>query len=263
MAACDLLISDIHHTRHGQPSHFLARRGLSIWVDLDRLTEADQQSRFFSVGKFNVLSFLESDYGPNFDKKKPVTSLAAYVRNIVGKILSDAHVAHVRLLTFPRILGLSFNPLSVYVAQNDQGTDILYIYEVRNTFGDMHAYIGTPIDGPSILEAQKIFHVSPFFPVSGSYRLHIRHDKAYIKVIMRYMIGSKPALTATMRGGKMPLSSRSLWMGLWRTGQWPLRPLLSIHVEAVKLWMKKLQFHKRPAPPTSPWSKARNSSNGL
>ena len=178
MAACDLLISDIHHTRHGQPSHFLARRGLSIWVDLDRLTEADQQSRFFSVGKFNVLSFLESDYGPNFDKKKPVTSLSAYVRNIVGKILSDAHVAHVRLLTFPRILGLSFNPLSVYVAQNDQGTDILYIYEVRNTFGDMHAYIGTPVDGPSILEAQKIFHVSPFFPVSGSYRLHIRHDKA-------------------------------------------------------------------------------------
>ena len=87
--------------------------------------------------------------------------------------------------------------------------------------------------------------------------------KAYIKVIMRYMIGSKPALTATMRGGKMPLSSRSLWMGLWRTGQWPLRPLLSIHVEAVKLWMKKLQFHKRPAPPTSPWSKARNLSNGL
>ena len=263
MAACDLLISDIHHTRHGQPSHFLARRGLSIWVDLDRLTEADQQSRFFSVGKFNVLSFLESDYGPNFDKKKPVTSLSAYVRNIVGKILSDAHVAHVRLLTFPRILGLSFNPLSVYVAQNDQGTDILYIYEVRNTFGDMHAYIGTPVNGPSILEAQKIFHVSPFFPVSGSYRLHIRHDKAYIKAIMRYMIGSTPALTATMRGGKTPLSSRSLWMGLWRTGQWPLRPLLSIHVEAVKLWMKKLQFHKRPTPPRSPWSKARNSSNGL
>ena len=30
MAACDLLISDIHHTRHGPPSHFLARRGAPI-----------------------------------------------------------------------------------------------------------------------------------------------------------------------------------------------------------------------------------------
>ena len=258
MAACDLLISDIHHTRHGQPSHFLARRGLSIWIDLDQLAEANRQSRFFSVGKFNVLSFFESDYGPNFGDKKLFTPLSAYVRNIASQILPDAHVAHVRLLTFPRIMGVAFNPLSVYVAQNDQGVDILYIYEVRNTFGDMHAYIGAPVDGSSILEAQKIFHVSPFFPVSGSYRLHIRHDKAHIKLVMRYLIGTKPALTATMRGEMVQLSNRSLWTGLWRTGQWPLRPLLSIHVEAVKLWMKKLHFHKRPAPPASPWSKARN-----
>ena len=263
MAACDLMISDIHHTRHGQPSHFLARRGLSIWIDLDQLADANRQSRFFSVGQFNVMSFFESDYGPNFGHKKPVTSLSAYVRDMASKILPRAHVAHVRLLTFPRIMGVSFNPLSVYVAQNDLGVDILYIYEVRNTFGDMHAYIGTPVDGHSILEAQKIFHVSPFFPVSGRYRLHIRHDQAQIKLVMRYLIGTKPALTATMRGGVAPLSNRSLWAGLWRTGQWPLRPLLSIHVEAAKLWMKKLQFYKRPAPPASPWSQARNSLHRL
>ena len=263
MAASDLMISDIHHTRHGQPSHFLARRGLSIWIDLDQLAAANRQSRFFSVGQFNVMSFFESDYGPNFGNKKPVTSLSAYVRDMASKILPHAHVAHVRLLTFPRIMGVSFNPLSVYVAQNDLGVDILYIYEVRNTFGDMHAYIGTPVDGHSILEAQKIFHVSPFFPVSGRYRLHIRHDQAQIKLVMRYLIGTKPALTATMRGGVAPLSNRSLWAGLWRTGQWPLRPLLSIHVEAAKLWMKNLQFYKRPSPPASPWSQARNSLHRL
>ena len=263
MAACDLMISDIHHTRHGQPSHFLARRGLSIWIDLDQLAAANRQSRFFSVGQFNVMSFFESDYGPNFGNKKPVTSLSAYVRDMASKILPHAHVAHVRLLTFPRIMGVSFNPLSVYVAQNDLGVDILYIYEVRNTFGDMHAYIGTPVDGHSILEAQKIFHVSPFFPVSGRYRLHIRHDQAQIKLVMRYLIGTKPALTATMRGGVAPLSNRSLWAGLWRTGQWPLRPLLSIHVEAAKLCMKNLQFYKRPSPPASPWSQARNSLHRL
>ena len=258
MAACNLMISDIHHTRHGKPSHFLARRGLSIWIDLDRLSEANRQSRFFSVGQFNVLSFFECDYGPNFGHKRPVTSLSTYVRDIASKILPEAHVAHVRLLTFPRIIGVSFNPLSVYVAQNDLGVDILYIYEVRNTFGDMHAYIGTPADGHSILEAQKIFHVSPFFPVAGSYRLQIRYDKSHINLVMRYLIGTKPALTATMRGVLAPLDNRSLWAALWHTRQWPLRPLLSIHVEAVKLWMKNLQFYKRPTPPASAWSKARN-----
>ena len=78
---------------------------------------------------------------------------------MASKILPDTHVAHARLLTFPRIMGVSFNPLSVYVAQNDLGVDILHIYEVRNTFGDMHAYIGTLLTA-SILEAQKIFHIT-------------------------------------------------------------------------------------------------------
>ena len=127
IAACDLFISNIHHTRHGPPHHFLARRGLSIWIDLDHLEQANQQSRFFSVGRFNVLSFFEADYGPNFRQTKPAVSLSAYARDLAGKILPDANVAHVRLLTFPRIFGVSFNPLSVYVAQNDKGVDILYI----------------------------------------------------------------------------------------------------------------------------------------
>ena len=259
MAACDLLISDIQHTRHGPPSHFLARRGLSIWIDLDRLAQANTQSRFFSVGRFNIVSFTEADYGPNFGQKGGIVALSAYVRDIAKQILPDAHVAKVRLLTFPRIFGVCFYPLSVYVAQNDQGDDILYIYEVRNTFGDMHAYIGAPSDGHSVLEAQKIFHVSPFFPVAGIYRLHIRHDDSRIRLAMRYLIGLKPALTATMRGSLLPLNSRSVIQGLWQAGQWPLRPLVSIHVEAVKLWMKKLQFYKRPAPPESAWSQARDS----
>lgn len=259
MAACDLFISNIHHTRHGPPSHFLARRGLSIWIDLDQLEQANRQSCFFSVGRLNVLSFFEADYGPNFRQGQPSVSLSAFVRDLARDYLPDKHVARVRLLTFPRILGVSFNPLSVYVAQNDRGEDILYIYEVRNTFGDMHSYVGAPSNGQSILEAQKIFHVSPFFPVSGKYRLHVRHDEAQIKLIMRYQIGTKPALTATMRGVLSPLTSRALWKGLWCTGQMPLRPLLSIHVEAAKLWMKKLRFYKRPLPPTSAWSRARNS----
>jgi DUF1365 family protein len=66
-----------------------------------------------------------------------------------------------------------------------------------------------------------------------------------------------------MRGTLLPLDSRSVFKGLWQAGQWPLRPLVSIHVEAVKLWMKKLQFYKRPAPPESGWSQARDSLHRL
>ena len=42
-----------------------------------------------------------------------------------------------------------------------------------------------------------------------------------------------------------------------QTGQWPLRPLMSIHFEAVKLWIKKVPFYRRPEPPAA-WSEARS-----
>ena len=116
MAACDLLISDIHHTRHGPPSHFLARRGLSIWIDLDRLAQANTQSRFFSVGRFNIVSFTEADYGPNFGQKGGIVALSAYVRDIAKQLLPNTHVARVRLLTFPRIFGVCFNPCLLYTS---------------------------------------------------------------------------------------------------------------------------------------------------
>ena len=251
MEGCKLLLSDIRHTRHGSPSHFLAQRGLSIWIDLDKLSEVNRKSLFFSIGHFNLVSFTEADHGPNFGRRKPAIPLSVYVRNVAKEVLPDTQVAYVRLLTFPRLMGFSFNPLSVYVAQDKDHKDILYIYEVRNTFGDMHSYVGAPSHQGCVLEVRKIFHVSPFFPVLGKYRLHVRHDDTRIKLAMRYIINGRPALTATMRGKLLPLTSRSLLRCLWLAGQWPLRTLAAIHIEAIKLWKKKLKFYRRPEPPTA------------
>ena len=72
MSSCQLVRSKIDHTRHGTPSHFLSRRGLSIWIDLDRLDEAAAQSALFSVDGFNLLSFRQADYGPNFRSNGPL-----------------------------------------------------------------------------------------------------------------------------------------------------------------------------------------------
>ena len=69
MPACHIVPSTIIHTRHGAPSHVLRRRGLSLWVDLDRLDEAGRQARLFSVDRFNLLSLYQRDYGPNFRRR--------------------------------------------------------------------------------------------------------------------------------------------------------------------------------------------------
>ncbi|MEC7246264.1 MAG: hypothetical protein VXW06_04960 [Pseudomonadota bacterium] len=39
--ACQIVASQITHTRYGPPAHLLQRAGLSILIDLDRLEAAD------------------------------------------------------------------------------------------------------------------------------------------------------------------------------------------------------------------------------
>jgi len=257
MTACQLVRSRIDHTRHGTPSHFLSRKGLSVLIDLDRLDKANSQSAFFSVDRFNLLSFHQSDYGPNFKRSGALTPLADYARQQARDICPGIEIASVHLLTFPRICGVAFNPVSIYVLRDRDGRDAMYIYEVRNTFGDMHAYIGRADSGQAILQADKIFHVSPFFPVSGDYRLrfHAPADKAAVRVLMRYNDSGQPRLTATLRGEREQLTNLGIIRALAATGQWPLRPLVSIHVEAARLWWKRVRFYRRPEPP-APWSRA-------
>mgnify|MGYP002850349142 FL=1 len=260
MPACQLVRSKIDHTRHGTPSHFLSRSGLSIWIDLDRLDAAQEQSALFSVDGFNLLSFRQADYGPNFRRTGPVVPLADYARDLAAEICPGIRIASVHLLTFPRILGVAFNPVSVYVMRDEAGADRVYIYEVRNTFGDMHSYIGRADGRETTLEATKIFHVSPFFPVDGAYRLRVSAppERDRVRVLMRYSANGTARLTATLRGSRERLTTMSAVRALLATGQWPLRPLVSIHVEAARLWLKKVPFHGRPAPP-QPWSRARDT----
>ena len=257
MTACQLVRSRIDHTRHGRPSHFLSRRGLSIWIDLDRLEVANSESGFFSVDRFNLLSFHQSDYGPNFRSRRPMVPLAEYARELAREICPGVEIASVSLLTFPRILGGGRIPKTKYLLRDRDGADAMYIYEVRNTFGDMHSYVGRAANGEATLEAQKIFHVSPFFPVSGEYRLrmHAREDSDQVRVLMRYSDAGAARLTATLRGTREKLTNLGVIRAMAATGQWPLRPLISIHVEAARLWWKRVPFHSRPEPPNS-WSRA-------
>ena len=258
MNACSLVRSRIIHARHQPAAHRLERRGLSLWLDLDKLEEADAQSTLFSVGKWNILSFDEKDYGPNFAAgRNHVESLAEYARRLARLHLPDKSFGRVCLLTFPRILGVAFNPISVYLCYDKKDRPVFLIYEVRNTFGDMHSYVGAVEEGgSSVHEVEKMLHVSPFFPVKGEYRLKLRAAAETINLLIDYSIEKRPALTASLRGEKSPLTSCSILAGLIWARLFPMRPLVSIHREALKLWRKKVPFFARPAPPAASWSVA-------
>ena len=87
-----------------------------------------------SINKFNILSWYVKDHGNRNDKK--IENLKKYII----KLSKIKKFDDIYLLCFPRIFNFGFNPISIYFfSYNNQITHT--IYEVKNTFGDIHHYI--------------------------------------------------------------------------------------------------------------------------
>ena len=255
LPACSLVDSQVVHARHGTPQHKLMRRTLSIWINLDKLSEANRLSWLFSVGRFNLLSFYPSDFGPNHKSQAASGErnhdLAAYARGLCKTHLPNTEIDSVYFLAMPRILGLSFNPITAYLCYDKDGEECFIIYEVHNTFGDSHSYVGIVENtGKTMLhQAKKCLHVSPFFPMDGTYELRFKADIKNIMLMVRYSRGEKPALTATLRGIFIPLQAKNILSKIISGLHLPMRPWVGIHVEALKLFIKKCATYRRPTPP--------------
>ncbi len=254
--ACHLVISQITHIRYGPPAHVLHRPGLSMLIDLDRLDVAGKISAFFSVNRFNLFSFHERDFGINHksqpNKSNQPMPLADYIRQMASPYLKGRKIESLKLLAFPRILGFAFNPITIYLGYDEKKRPCFYVYEVHNTFGDAHSYISVIGEGDenTLQRVDKQLHVSPFFPLDGYYRLMVKQRGDNMNVLVNYARDKQQLLTARLHGKIQNLETGGLLKALFLQGFWPLRPLLSIHVEAFKLFMKKCRFYKRPTPPS-------------
>jgi len=236
------------HTVHERRAPFLHRfsyRIASLLIDLDRIEEAGRASPLFSVERFNLFSFRADDHGA-----RDGGDLKAWARERFAEAGVDAGAGPIRLLCAPRVLGYVFNPLSVYFAEGDDGRLSGVIYQVHNTFGDAHAYVA-PASGArrERQDAQKVFHVSPFFDVAGRYEFTLREpdDKFRLSILKQREAG--PDLLATMAMKRRALTTANL-AGLFVSQPFStLKTISAIHLEALKLWAKGAKYHARPAPP--------------
>ena len=163
-----------------------------------------------------------------------------------------AGVTKIELLAQPRLLGHVFNPVSFWLCRKERDL-VAVIAEVTNTFGERHCYLVAhsdqrPITREDRLSAQKIFYVSPFQPIEGSYefRFDIRDDR--IGVWIDYKQGDG-GLIATLTGTRQRLTNRSILSALVRRPFGSRRVLGLIHWQALKLWWKGARYRVRPTPP--------------
>lgn len=203
----------------------------------------------FSRNRANLAAIHDADHGGTRGAGRG----AAWVREVLADHgLSDVSGARILLLAQPRVLGHVFNPVSFWLVMT--GDDLrAVIAEVNNTYGDRHSYLChhadlRPIRATDRLQARKIFHVSPFQPVSGAYvfRFDITPDHVGIVIDYRAEAGG---VYATLHGKRAPLTTLSLLGAVVRRpiGSW--RVLGLIHLQAARLWWKGARFRPRPPAP--------------
>ena len=161
---------------------------------------------------------------------------------------------------YPRVLGYTFKPVSFWychrAASDDGGSLRAIVVEVNNTFGERHCYL---LDRPAFgvaLSAAKAFHVSPFCKVEGHYRfrfMRTTHDGAEKTVARIDYDDSDGALLQTSVSGTLqPITRPVMLKALWRYPAMTLGVVFHIHLQAARLWLKRVKFLSKPAAPDLP-----------
>lgn len=240
------LPSDVTHARRGAVRH-----AFRYWVDYLLLAPETVRPRgLFRLGRFGLFSFLAADHGGPRGAGKGAPWAWAIIER--AGLVRDGSMT-MALMTQPRFLGYWFNPVSFWMVL--RGDDLLaVIAEVNNTFGQRHSYLChrpgfAPIRPEDSLTADKVFHVSPFQDVAGSYEFRFALAADSINVLIRQTDGDE-GLIATMRAKPGPLRQTALLAAALRRPGGALRIVALIYWQALRLRLKGIAYRPLPPPPS-------------
>jgi DUF1365 family protein len=245
--AAALYFGEVMHARLKPVGHRFSYRVMSLLIDLDRLDEADRQSPLFGINRAALYSFNESDHG-----KRDGSSLRAYAQACAEAQGIDLSGGRVLLLCYPRLLGFTFNPLSVYFCHRADGELALIIYEVRNTFGDIHCY-ALPVKPGEASAAgirqqhDKQFYVSPFVEMAMRYHFRVLPPGDNVRLRILETDREGPLLAATFNGTRRALTTSALLRAFLALPLVTMKIVAAIHWEALRLWLKGARLVPRPA----------------
>ena len=233
------------HTVHQLSIPFVHRfkYGLAlIDLDIDRLDEADAQTRSFSVDRPSLFAFNRKDHGTRRDEP-----LRAWAEGQFQSAGIELEGGAIRLVTFPRHAFYKFAPISLWLGHGPDGDLRGILYEVNNTFGESHTYVAaTPETSRHQHGTDKVFHVSPFFDVSGTYEFTLKRNDEQLSLVVATKTESGQSHVATISAKTVPATSAA-FIGIALTKPFStLGVTMAIHWQALKLWLKGAKYHSKP-----------------
>jgi len=231
----------VMHMRLAPKRHQFRYRVFSLMLDIDRLEETASKLRLMRLNRHGLLSIWAKDHGP-----RDGSPLRPWVdAQMEGAGLERAQ--RVEMLSFPRMLGYGFNPLTVYYAYDHADTLMAVIYEVKNTYGDQVAYTlpAGPQAGGSYRQSHgKEMYVSPLIDMAQTYHFTLNAPDDRLSLRIREAGPEAQTLIATHTGRARQLTDAGLLRAFLSHPLMSFRVIGLIHWHALRLVLKGLKWHR-------------------
>jgi DUF1365 family protein len=240
------------HVRHRRSRHTDYDFTHSAWyleLDLDEVEAAGRRLRLLSTGGRHALEFRTSDHLDGSGRP-----LAEAVRTHLKKLGFEPQGWHVALVTYPRVLGFVFNPVSFILCRDGTGALRHVIAEVNNTHGEREVYDFPPDHARtgSVYHstADKRMYVSPFIEASARYELRVLDESQRLQIAITEWEGTERTLFARVQLERRPLTDLELSKALVRDPLVTLKTVALIGWHALRLRLRGVRWRRhRPRPP--------------
>ena len=233
----------VRHRRLRPAGHAFEYPTYFLMLPLRSLREEAQPA--LARNRFGLLSFHDCDHGDW--RGDALDWLDQLLRN---EGINDAD-GEVWLHTYPRVFGYVFKPVSFWYCERGDGSLAAVLVEVNNTFGERHCYLlaGADLAFGREMQARKVFHVSPFCAVQGRYRFRFMRTGQRTVARVDHDDETGPLLQTSVSGHLRPLTASSVRGAFFGTPLMTLGVMARIHWHALRLWLKRVPFFSKPAPP--------------
>lgn len=237
-----LYVGQVMHHRLAPRRHRFSYRAMTMLFDLDELATLDRRFALFGHNRSRPVAFHDADHGP-----RDGSDLRAWVEGHIAAHGFAVPGGAIRILCLPRLFGYVFNPISVWFCHDREGNLAMTLYEVANTFGERRSYLLPADPGPDGVMRQscrKAFHVSPFLSVEGGYRFRLAVPGDALSLQIRHVVNGETLLVALQTGRRVALEEGAMAGVLLRFPLMTAKVIAAIHFEALRLWLKRVPFHR-------------------
>lgn len=244
MAMNSLYECSVSHCRLKPKRHAFDYRVFMLCVDLDDLKQLGRRTFGLSHNRFNLFSIDDADHvGLGLPGGIRVNLLAW----LEMQGFSCPHDARIHLVTFPRVLGYGFNPVSFYFIHTNEGVPVAAVAEVVNTFREMKLYAIDSSDSEGLWQRRvaKDFYVSPFSDPGMEFDFKLGEPAEKWRVNIDIYQGSDRILLSAIRGKRREMTSARL---VWYAFKYPMlsvKIITLIHWHALLLWLRRLPYFRK------------------